>query len=305
MIKIINPNQSITKTIQKLNPNDTLILEDGIYHEKVEVWTKNITIKAKNPHKAIISNKDYYHKIMPNHNECNTFGTYTLLIGADNIVLEDIQIQNEATPSTIYGQAVALHVLGNHFFCSNCIIKGAQDTLFTGPLPKDLIQRYTGFYEERKLSHAPSIQHYQNCFIYGDVDFIFGCATALFENCEIISLHQSEQKLSYICAPAHDKDTPYGYLFYNCTLKSSSPTYLARPWRDYGCAAFIDCKMDNHILPEGFNKWNGTDRDKTARFYEYTSNHTAKNRVAWCNQLNESEALKYVKDFKEYIHTKI
>lgn len=130
---------------------------------------------------------------MPNHNECNTFGTYSLLVGSDNIHLEGLIIQNEATPSSIYGQAVALHVIGTRFTCTNCIIKSAQDTLFTGPLPKDLIQRYTGFYDICKLKAEPSIQSYKNCVIVGDVDFIFGCATVLFEECELISIPHDQK----------------------------------------------------------------------------------------------------------------
>ena len=44
--------------------------------------------------------------------------------------------------------------------------------------------------------------------------------------------------------------------------------HLARPWRDYGLAKFISCTYDSHIAPVGFDKWNDTDRDRTARFYE-------------------------------------
>lgn len=303
MIITINSSQSINETVKKMNPKDILVLENGIYHEKVEIWTDYITIKAKNPHHVIITNKDYYHKIMPNHNECNTFGTYSLLIGADHVVLEGILIQNKATPSSIYGQAVALHVIGNHFYCSNCIIMSEQDTLFTGPLPKDLIERYRGFYEEKKLKENHSIQHYKNCWIYGNVDFIFGCATVLFEQCDLFTIGQLEHKVSYICAPAHEKNIPYGYLFYKCNLTGSGPTYLARPWRDYGCAAFIDCTMDSNILPEGFNKWNNTNRDQTARFYEYTPTQNTNNRVTWSHQLTKKEADQYVNNFIAYMQS--
>lgn len=304
MEKIINNKNSITKAVKDLNEGDILVLEDGIYHEKIEIWQSNITIKAKNKHQAILTNKDYYHKIMPNHNECNTFNTFTLFIGGDHVILEDIIVQNEAVPSNLYGQAVALHVDGTDFLCQNCIIKSAQDTLFTGPMPKDLLERYQGFYEEKRLQGKPSIQHYLNCEIIGDVDFIFGGATVLFEACNIISLDRSDHNPSYICAPCHTKDLPFGYLFYRCTLKGSSPTYLARPWRDYGCAAFIECSLGNHILPAGFNKWNNTNRDQTARFYEYSLNTDTKLREPWSHQLNATEAKQYLQNFKEYTHLK-
>ena len=299
----VKNTDSINEILKQTSPGDTLVLEDGIYKEKIEVWIPSITIKALNKHRAVISNNDYYHKIMPNYNECNTFNTFSLYIGSDNVTLQDLIIENTATPSEIYGQAVALHVDGTKFKCENCIIKSAQDTLFTGPMPADLLVRYKGFYEEKRLKGTPSIQEYYNCKIIGDVDFIFGCATALFKNCEIITLATNKKHL-YICSPSHPKELKYGYLFYNCTLKTygSSSTFLGRPWRDYGCAAFIKCNMEEaNILPEGFNKWDNTNRDKTARFYEYTENINLENREKWINLLTKNEAKAYIDEYKKYI----
>lgn len=297
---IINNQKSINDYLKKLKNNDVLILEDGIYNEKVEIWQEGITIKALNKHKAIIANKDYYHKIMPNHNECNTFNTFTLYVGANNVTIENIIIRNDATPSNIYGQAVALHVDGNNFTCNSCIIESAQDTLLTGPMPPDLIERYKGFYPQKRLKGLPSKQIYNNCKIIGDVDYIFGTAVALFNECNIISLPRAD-KNGYICAPAHNKDQKFGYLFYKCNIEAETETYLGRPWRDYGCAAFIKCQLTSSINPLGFNKWNNTHRDKTARFYEYTENVDLTKREPWVNQLSSNEAEKYVEEFMTFI----
>ena len=301
MIYELNPTNSINETIKKMSNNDILLLNDGIYNEKIFINIDNIYIKAKNPHKAIIQNNDYYHKIMDNNNECNTFGTYTVYIGSNNVKLEGIHIKNLSTPSKVYGQAVALHVDGNKFICDNCIIESAQDTLFTGPLPKDLRLRYKGFHKEEILKSSTSFQVYQNCKIIGDVDFIFGCATALFENCEIESINNDSKTPSFISAPAHDIDQPYGYLFINNKFINHKHTYLSRPWRDYGCAAFINNDLGLNIVPEGFNKWNGTERDKTARFYEYSPNENLSERVVWSHQLSKEKSDEYTRNFLEYI----
>ena len=295
------PNQSINETIKSLKVGDTLILNDGIYFEKIIVRNSGILIKAKNKHKAIIQNKDYYHKIMDDNNECNTFNTFTMYIWGNNIKLEGLIIENLSTPSSIYGQAVALHVDGTNFECNNCIIKSAQDTLFTGPLPDDLLIRYKGFYNKARLLGKPSIQKYKNCDIIGDVDFIFGGATALFEKCNIISISRESDTSAYICAPSHAKDLPYGYLFYECNLIGEGKTFLARPWRDYGCVAFISCNLKNHINPLGFDNWSNTNRDKTARFYEYSKNVDSSQRVGWSKQLTETEAETYYEKFMKYI----
>lgn len=305
MIFEVNPGESINEILNKMHSNDTLVLNDGLYNEKVEIWVENITIKAKNPFRAIIVNKDYYHKIMPNNNECNTFNTFTVYIGSNNVMLKDLHIKNAATPSNVFGQAVALHVDGSNFNCENCIIESAQDTLFIGPMPNDLCQRYKNFYSDKRLNGNNTIQVYKNCKIIGDVDFIFGGGTALFDNCDIITVKRIDNMPTYIAAPSHDKNLEYGFLFYKCTLIGENPTFLARPWRDFGTVAFIECNMQNHILPEGFNKWNNSNRDKTARFFEYSPNCDTSKRVSWSKQLSQAESVEYYNNFLKYINNSL
>ena len=300
MVYEIFPTDSINKIMGKMSENDTLILNDGIYNEKVYVTNNNITIKAKNANKVIIQNNDYYHKIMSDNNECNTFRTYTVYIGGNNVHLEGIHIKNTSTPSKIYGQAVALHVDGDFFKCDNCTIESAQDTLFTGPLPSDLQIRYKNFHTKDILKENKSFQVYKKCKIIGDIDFIFGCATALFYQCDIITIDNGSNSKAFISAPAHDINTPFGYLFLECNLINNKKTYLSRPWRDYGCAAFINNHMYN-VYPEGFDNWNGSNRDKTARFYEQTYDTNITNRVSWSHQLSQEESDKYVCEFLSYI----
>ena len=135
---------------------------------------------------TIITNNDYFHKILKDSNEANTFRTYTCLITGDNVEISNLTIENTSLPSSKYGQAVALHVCGDNFKCDHVTLKSAQDTLFTGPLPKDLIIRHQGFLPESHLKYRKTIQIYDSCDIYGNVDFIFGDAYALFINCNII-----------------------------------------------------------------------------------------------------------------------
>lgn len=309
MIHTIDDSMSINEQLTLCHPGDIIILKPGIYNEKVEIFCDNITLRGEDPSNTIIRNKDFYHKIMPDFNECNTFRTYTCYVESNNVTIENITIENAATPSRKYGQAVALHVHGDNFNCKNCHLVSAQDTLFTGPLPKNLLVRHKGFLPEGFLKGNPSKQVYDSCKIYGDVDFIFGGATALFINCDIISIDHNATRSpdGYICAPSHYEETKYGYLFYKCNLikenENVKNVFLGRPWRDYGCAAFIECNMDNHINPLGFDKWGNTNRDKTARFYEYSISST-KEREPWVNIMSKDEASKYVKEFLAYINYK-
>lgn len=304
---ILNAGDSINSAIKKCLPGDVIFLKNGIYKEKIEILVPGISLIGESQDYTIITNHDFYHKIMSDYNECNTFRTYTCYVEADNVTISNLTIENSSTPSYKYGQAVALQVHGTNFLCQNVTLQSAQDTLFTGPLPKDLQKRHENFLPKGFLKGNPSIQKYKNCIIKGDVDFIFGCATALFEECNIISLYRKTNAFEtngYVCAPAHEQTSPFGYLFYKCNItgeKDVHNVYLARPWRDYGCAAFIECNIGNHITPLGFNKWGNTNRNQTARFYEYTLNIDISKRESWVKLLTSAEAKQYVKDFYNYI----
>lgn len=296
-MKYIIDNEKNINDIKNIKDGDILFFKKGTYHLKLNFKANNLTICGEDKLNTIIINDDHYHKIMPDYNECNTFRTYTMQIVGDNCKLENITIYNSAT-SKIYGQAVALAVYGNHFIANNCIIKGEQDTLFTGPLPADLQIRYKDFLEKDILNIKYSKQEYNNCTIIGDVDFIFGCATAYFNKCDIIGVNDH----GFFTAPSHAEDLEYGYLFNNCNFKTTdinSKFFLSRPWRDYGLAYFINCNYDNGILEDGFNKWNDSNRDKTCRFYEY--NKTNYKRIYFAKKLNENEAINYLSKFLNYL----
>ena len=298
----VDTNMSINDVINNAKSGETIYIKKGIYKEKVVINKDNIKIIGENPDETIITNDDYFHKILDDGNEANTFRTYTCLVLGNNVSISNLTIQNTSLPSSKYGQAVALHVCGNNFICEKVSLKSAQDTLFTGPLQEDLIKRYTGFLLKEQLKPEFTTQIYKNCKIYGDTDFIFGSAQAFFYKCDIISIGKG-----FLAAPAHSKEMKYGYLFYKCNLISSGDakgTYFARPWRDYGCAAFIDCKVGNHIDPRGFNKWDNTNRDKTARFYEYSPNVDVSKREKWVNELTEIEAKNYLDNYMNYINYK-
>ena len=154
--------------------------------------------------------------------------------------------------------------------------------MFLGPLPDDLIERYDGFLPGHLRQSKPCRQLFQNCLIEGTVDFIFGCGEAVFEDCEIRSLCDA-RNIGYAAAPAHSSVQAEGFRFQNCRFTAEEGVapgsiYLARPWRDYGLCVFDHCTYGGHISPLGFDKWNDTHRDQTARFYEIPS---VEGRVEW------------------------
>jgi pectinesterase len=192
-------------------------------------------------------------------------------VEADDFYASNLTIQNT---SGEVGQAVALSVFSDRVVIGNCNILGNQDTLYA--------------------SGEGNRQYFKDCYIKGTTDFIFGSATALFENCTIHS-----KKNSYITAASTPEGIEYGFVFKNCKLTADenvTEVYLGRPWRIYAKTVFINCEMGNHIKPEGWHNWSKPEAEKTSFYGEYNctgAGFKSQSRVSWSHQLSKSQAKDY------------
>ena len=281
----ITPDDRLQKIFDEAAPGSVIHLAPGVYRQKVVIRTPDITVIGAGAGKTRIVYNDYARKRDPEGFEYITFRTYTLAVCADRVTMKDLSIINDALQPETKGQEVALSVCATDFRMQNCTLTSTQDTLFLGPLPPDLIERYEGFLPDELRAGGEMTQVFTDCLIEGTVDFIFGCGQARFENCEIRSLVDA-RNVGYLAAPSHSLQQTEGFVFRNCSLTcqegvAPGSIWLARPWRDYGMVRFENCECGSHIAPEGFDKWSGTDRDRTARFYETPAKP---GRVAWINR---------------------
>ena len=273
---------------------DIIYIGKGIYNQKVEISRNNITIIGEGADTKITFS-DYAKKIHKDGKEYNTFRTYTMCITGNNVKLENFTVENSNTDPATVGQCVALSVHGNNFAAVNMELISTQDTLFLSPFPDDLVVRYRGFIPQRQLyKEGGNLHLFENCRISGTVDFIFGCSEAYFLNCEIISLKDS-RNCGFVAAPAHPLSEAYGFSFIDCNFKNAGANpetiYLARPWRDFGKCNFINCRLGSHINGELFDKWDDTERDKSARFSYYGLESENKlNPAPWGRQLTAQQA---------------
>lgn len=269
----LTPQDDLQAALAAAAPGQVIHLAPGEYRRKLLLTTPGLTLVGAGAEATQIVWDDYARKLDELGREYNTFRTWTMAVCADGVTLRDLTVANDALDPQDKGQEVALTVYGDRFLMEDCVLSSTQDTLFLGPLPDDLIARYDGFLPDFLRRDLPCRQTFRRCRIEGTVDFIFGCGEALFENCELRSLVDARGG-GYLAAPAHAQTQPRGFLFQSCRLTAQSgvapgSVYLARPWRDYGLCEFLDCSIEgDHIAPEGFNKWNDTHRDQTARFYE-------------------------------------
>ena len=297
----LTPGNSINEALRRAEPGTRFVLSPGVYREKTEIHVPDIEIVGGGADNTRIVWDDHANKIHADGKEYNTFRTYTAAVLAPHVTFRDIAVVNDALSPESRGQEVALTVCDDDFLAENCTFLSTQDTVFCGPLPPDLIERYVGFLKDELRRGGSMKQIFRSCLIAGNVDFIFGCGDALFENCEIRSVYDVRGH-GYTAAPAHTAEQETGFVFSGCRFTcedavADGSVYLARPWRDYGKCSFIDCTYGRHISPEGFDKWNDTQRDKTARFYEY-GNDIPSGRVPWRRILDGNEKEKLLAAFR-------
>lgn len=250
----------------------TILVKKGIYREKLILATSktNVTLMGEEWQETVLTWDDYAQKKNRFGEEMGTTGSTTFYVFGEGFRAANLTFENSAGP---VGQAVAVRVTADKVMFTRCRFLGFQDTL----------------YPQGEESH----QYYRECYIEGTVDFIFGWATALFENCTIFC-----KKGGYITAPSTLEGRAHGFVFLRCTITGDAPEasfYLGRPWRPYGQSVFIGCHLGNMILPEGWHNWNKPEAEQTAFFAEYgnTGPGAEGNRVTWMHRLSPEEAATY------------
>lgn len=245
-----------------------MFIRNGTYREKIVIpsWVTNLYMKGESADGTVITWKDH-----AGIRNMGTFRTYTVWVLGSGFTAEDITFENNAEQ---LGQAVAVHADADRVVFRRCRFLGNQDTLLT--------------------ANQESRQYYEECYIEGTTDFIFGPATAWFERCHIHS-----KKNSYVTAASTVADHEYGYIFNRCRLTAADSitrVYLGRPWRPFAATVFIRCDLGEHIRPEGWHNWDNPDNENTARYAEYRSSGPGANpesRVSWSRQLSRKEVRRY------------
>ena len=229
----ISPDDRLQKIFDAAAPGDTIHLSAGVYRQKAVIRTPELTVLGAGPGKTRIVYDDYARKRGEDGFEYITFRSYTLAVCADGVRMEDLSVINDAGAPEKKGQQIALSVVGSGFFMKNCTRTSTQETLFLGPLPPDLVERYEGFLPDVLRRDGDMRQIFENCRIEGTVDFIFGCGNTLFTDCRIHS-RDDARNMGYVAAPAHSKSQKQGFRFENCQLTcdegvAEGSIYLARP----------------------------------------------------------------------------
>ncbi|XXG69042.1 hypothetical protein AAC387_Pa06g2002 [Persea americana] len=252
----------------------------GIYYEKVMVpRTKpNITLQGQGMKFTAIAWNDTA------NSSHGTFYSASIQVFSANFIAKNVSFMNVApiaNPGDVGGQAVAMRIAGDQAAFWGCGFFGGQDTL-----------------------HDDRGRHYfRDCFIQGSIDFIFGNARSLYENCQLISIANPvptglKTITGVVTAHARASATENtGFVFVNCSIGGTGRIWLGRAWRPFSRVIFAYTSMTDIISPEGWNDNNDPTRDQTIFYGEYNcfgggANQTM--RVPYAQRLNETQVSQFL-----------
>jgi pectin methylesterase-like acyl-CoA thioesterase len=195
-----------------------------------------------------------------------TSGSASVTIDGNDFTAQHLTFSNsfdEAAHDYSAEQAVAVLTRADRLVFDNVRFLGNQDTLYHNSSSVDRIGR----------------AYFRKCYIEGDVDFIFGRGTGVFDRCEIKSLSRgSSSNNGYVTAAATSIANTYGLLFHRCDLTSNGAApgsvHLGRPWHPSGDVNAIaqvlyrESTLGAHIKAAPWTDMSGFSW-KDARFSEY------------------------------------
>ncbi|GMN37941.1 hypothetical protein TIFTF001_007229 [Ficus carica] len=244
-----------------------------VIYVKAGVYEEYVSIEKKKKYLMMIGDGINQTIITGNRSVVNgwtTFKSATFAVVGPGFVAMNITFRNTAGPSE--HQAVAVRNSADLSTFYSCSFEGYQDTLYTHSLR----------------------QFYRECDIYGTVDFIFGNAAVVFQNCNLYARLPMTGQFNAITAQGRtDPNQNTGTSIHNCTVKAAddlassnggAKTYLGRPWKEYSRTVYMQSYIDSVVDPVGWREWNGDYALSTLYYAEHSNtgpgSETAK-RVTW------------------------
>ncbi|GAB4844344.1 hypothetical protein Ancab_037707 [Ancistrocladus abbreviatus] len=242
-----------------------IYVKKGVYKEQVSLGSKlkNIMLLGDGIGKTIITGGKSV------GGGSTTFNSATVAAIGDGFIARGITFRN--TAGAAKHQAVAFRSGSDRSVFYQCSFEGYQDTLYV---------------------HS-NRQFYRECNIFGTVDFIFGNAAVVLQNCNIYPRYPPKGTNTITAQGRTDPNQNTGISIHNCRVTAASDlagktssvnTYLGRPWKKYSRTVFMTTFLDSLINPAGWMPWDGNFALNTLYYGEYKNtgpgSSTAK-RVKW------------------------
>ncbi|CAM8939919.1 unnamed protein product [Rhodiola kirilowii] len=254
-----------------------IYVKAGVYKEKIWTDKDGITLIGEGKYSTIIVASNSVVK-----SGSSLYESATFTIKGEKFIAKDIGFRNNAGPTG--QQAIALYISSDRAVLYRCSIVGYQDTLFAEAFR----------------------QFYRDCDISGTVDFIFGNAAAVFQNCNLLLRRPLNDNVILANGRNHPEQNT-GFSLHRCKITSTQEFYsvrhsyrsfLGRPWKQYSRAVVMETQIDDAIVKEGWKAWPSVDYSKTLYFAEYANygaGASTSKRVQWSGYhvIGSGEASKF------------
>ncbi|KAL3744601.1 hypothetical protein ACJRO7_013812 [Eucalyptus globulus] len=241
-------------------------IKAGVYRENVEVPKKKVNLMFVGDGRTTTIITGSRNVV----DGSTTFKSATVAVVGEGFLARDITFQNTAGPSK--HQAVALRVGADFSAFHRCDMLAYQDTLYVHSLR----------------------QFYVGCLVAGTVDFIFGNAAAVLQDCDIHARRPNPGQRNMVTAQGRDDPNQNtGIVIQKCRIgatsdllavKGSFQTYLGRPWKMYSRTVIMQTEISDVINPAGWYEWDGNFALDTLYYAEHANTGpgaSTANRVTW------------------------
>ncbi|XP_027941366.1 putative pectinesterase 10 [Vigna unguiculata] len=247
-------------------------IQAGLYIERVTIPREKscIILEGEGNSTTTISYAD--------HRSINHNATFTSL--ASNVVASGITFKNSYNlvnkryksynVGSKIEQANAARLHGDKYFFYNCSFLGYQDTLY------DHWGRH----------------YFKDCYIEGEIDFIYGSGQSFYENCWINVIGRFHSA-GYVTAQGRTSpDDPDGFVFEGGSLIGNGKVNLGRAWKAYSRVIFHKTYFSDIVTPQGWNAWHYAGNESGITYAEVDcegAGADTSKRVPWMKTLNASE----------------
>ncbi|MGF9650296.1 pectinesterase family protein [Pseudarthrobacter oxydans] len=272
----------------------TITVKPGTYRESVNIWADrpNLTIQGAtaNPADVVVSYDLPANGVKFFGGTWGAGGSATLNVLAEGTTVRNLTVENTYDEAANGGsQALAVRSVADKVIFDGTRFLGNQDTYLADTTGRDATAR----------------TYLKNCYIEGDVDFIYGRGTAVLDGCTIHSLDRgSATNNGYIVAPSTKNSNPYGILIVDSNLTSNAAAgtvSLGRPWfassdpDAHPMAVIRDSVLGSHIAVRGWADMSGHSWTE-GRFAEYNNSGPGAHVNEFHPQLTPEEANKFTKE---------
>ncbi|GGN93580.1 hypothetical protein GCM10010112_82000 [Actinoplanes lobatus] len=244
----------------------TIVIKPGVYREVVRVWQDmpGVTLvgTGRNPSDVVITYDISAGGTKFYGGTYGSAGSPTFTTLGDDVTVRNLTLANSYDESVMPSQALAVRTVGDRAIFDRTRFVADQDTYKADSPNRDRVSR----------------TYLHDCSIEGDVDFIYGRGTAVFDGCEIFSSDRgTPANNGWATAASTSDDNPYGFLFTHSRFTSDAAdnsVHLGRPWHPGGDVRAIaqvvirDSYLGPQIADAPWTEMSGFPWQQ-ARYFEY------------------------------------